>query len=116
MVGQIDLDKVKLAAEALGKLNSTESAFLKAYLTLRGSQQPAEGMPAGIFPALVEPAGEPAKETAQSKPRRARRGPDKRGHFRCPKCQRTFPTLRGQRIHGARIHHIHPEISGRESR
>ncbi len=33
-----------------------------------------------------------------------RRGPDKRGHYKCSACKRVFPTRRGRNVHQAHMH------------
>lgn len=79
----IDLDKVKAAAEALGKLNGHERDFLKTYLLMSGRTKSTE----------VVGAEPPAKGAT------AKRGPDKRGHYKCRYCAKVLPTKRGRGIH-----------------
>ena len=79
----IDLDKVKAAAEALGKLNQHEADFLKTYLLMSERHQ-----------SLRAVTTEPEKPAV--------RGPDKRGHYKCRYCGKILPTKRGRSIHEKR--------------
>jgi hypothetical protein len=79
----IDLDKVKAAAEALGKLNVQEADFLKTYLLMSERHQSL-----GVITA------EPVKSE--------RRGPDPRGRYKCSVCDKILPTKRGRGIHEKR--------------
>lgn len=78
----IDLDKVKLAAEAILKLNGHERDFLKTYLLMSGHTKSLE----------VVRATRPAPE----KPERKH---DPRGHYKCKHCGKILPTKRGRAIH-----------------
>jgi hypothetical protein len=77
----IDLDKVKAAAEALGKLNKVEMDFLKAYLVMAGKSNIATE-----FAGTAEPDSH-------------KRGPDPRGRYKCRYCEKVLPTKRGRGIH-----------------
>jgi len=79
----IDLDKVKAAAEALGKLNGQEADFLKTYLLMSKRDK-----------SLGVVTAEPEKPAV--------RGPDKRGHYKCRYCGKILPTKRGRSIHEKR--------------
>ena len=83
MADKIDLEKVKAAAEAMGRLNRAETEFLKTYL-------------AAVGRAAIE-----APAPAQAARRSSKRGPDKRGHYKCRKCMKVLPTKRGRGIHEA---------------
>ena len=91
MAGKIDLDKVKAAATALGVLNGHEFDFLKTYLAMTWGKRAAKELDQ-ITPSDSAAAPEPEKK---------RRGPDKRGHYKCGKCTKVLPTKRGRAIHEA---------------
>jgi hypothetical protein len=78
----IDLDKVKAAAEALGKLNQHEADFLKTYLLMSERHQSLR-----------------AVTTEPEKPEGRKLGPDPRGRYKCSLCDKVLPTKRGRGIH-----------------
>jgi hypothetical protein len=90
----IDLDKVKAAAEALGKLNRSEMEFLKTYAQMSWGKRAGDDV-AAISPAPVNPQITDAVTQAR------RRGPDPRGHYKCRYCGKILPTRRGRKIHEA---------------
>lgn len=81
----IDLEKVKAAAEALGKLNGQEADFLKTYLLMSKRDKSL-----GVVTAEPE------------KPEGRKLGPDPRGHYKCRYCGKILPTKRGRSIHEKR--------------
>ena len=83
----IDLDKVKAAAEALGKLNKVEMDLLKAFVQMSWGTGAAKNVAAL--------SGEPTEPDTRT------RGPDPRGRYRCRYCEKVLPTKRGRGIHEA---------------
>lgn len=82
----IDLDKVKAAAEALGKLNKVEMEFLKAYTQMSSGKRASNDV---AVLGGAEPTGR-------------KLGPDPRGRYKCSLCDKILPTKRGRAIHEKR--------------
>lgn len=81
----IDLENVKAAADALGKLNGHEREFLKTYLLMSGRKASAE-----VLPGLEHPKQPEGRGGSR---------PDPRGRYKCGYCDKVLPTKRGRKIH-----------------
>ena len=79
----LNADKIRAAVRAYRALNEDEQASFWIAVEVGGGHK--------LFDAATAPAAKPKK----------RRGPDKRGHYKCGKCTKVLPTKRGRAIHEA---------------
>lgn len=80
---KLNADKVREAVRAYRAMNEDEQAAFWIAIEVGGGHK------------LFDPV-----EPTPSK-RKAARGPDKRGHYKCGKCTKVLPTKRGRAIHEA---------------
>jgi len=104
----IELEKVKVAAESILRLNELEIGFLKTYLSM-AAPTTARELGAWIDPGVrasppVSTVRTRRKVEKVEKPDPKLRGPDKRGTYKCRKCGERLSTKRGRSIHYTSVH------------
>jgi len=87
---EIDLMRVKTAADAVRALNAGEREFLAAYLRVTTPEAAAVLAASPTAPAVAVAA--PAHR------------PDPRGHYKCAVCGKVLPTRRGRSVHQSQAH------------
>ena len=90
-------NQMMAAANALLELDEETASFAVMIAENMRSWRNRPGALASLFESVTS-------LDSVASPTPVRRGPDKRGHYKCSACKRVFPTRRGRNVHQAHMH------------